>query len=105
MRAGDLDRRIDLRRQLAAQDAAGEPAGAWLTIDRVWAKFTPATGRELVGAQIANADAPATFEIRWRDDIDMTWVIRHDGLVYNVTSITEIGRRDGLRILGVAQKL
>lgn len=103
--AGDLDRPIALRKQLAGSDEHGQPNGQWLTMATVWASYKPATGREIANAAlVAQAVAPATFRIRWRDDVKATWRIGFDGLDYDIVSINQIGRREGLEILATAQK-
>lgn len=101
--AGDLDRRIELRRQMSGSDAVGQPNAGWITIDTVWAWFKPAFGKEIMNGLAADAVMPSTFRIRWRRDVDPSWVIRFDGLLYDIYSITEIGRREGLEILATAQ--
>ncbi len=104
MQAGSLDRRIELQRRLEGSDENGQPNGAWFTVDTVWAAFKPAPGKEFIAARQADTVAPATFRIRWRDDVSAVWRIRFDGLVYDIVSIVEIGRREGLEILGQAQQ-
>lgn len=102
--AGKRDRLVALRRQMTGTDAAGQPLGSWLTVDEVWASFRPVTGRELVaGGQVEDAEADATFRILFREDINRTWVIVLDGLIYDLKSIIEVGRREELEILGKAR--
>src|SRR5689334_12459889 len=103
LRAGDLDRRIELRRQLAGTDDVGQPNGGWLTVDTVWAQYKPAMGREIRDGLVADTTMPATFRIRWRGDVATDWVIRYGGQVYDIASINEIGRREGLEILATAR--
>lgn len=101
--AGKRDRRVDLRRQLAGKDAAGQRASQWLTVETVWASVKPATGREVMNALAADAEIPTTFRILWRDDVDPSWVIAFEGKIFDLISINELGRREGLEILGVAK--
>ncbi len=104
LRAGDLDRRIDLRKQLAGADEHGQPNGQWMTMATVWASFKPATGREFVASRAAQAIVDGTFRIRWRDDVKATWRIVFDGRDYDIQSLVEIGRREGLEILAQARQ-
>lgn len=106
LRSGDLDRRIDLRKQLAGTDEHGQPNGPWMTMATVWASFKPATGREFISSRAAEAIVDGTFRIRWRSDKDVlaTWRIAFDGRDYDIQSINEIGRREGLEILARARQ-
>ena len=42
------------------------------------------------------------FTIRYRDDIDATMTIAYEGEEYDIQSIKEIGRREGLEISTLA---
>jgi len=108
--SGDLDRRVQLQRQLNTTDENGQPNGALVTIDTVWANVKPAGGREFVASRAAQAVVDATFRIRWRRDLAdpsyqaARWIIAFDGKLYDVQAISEIGRRVGLEILGKARE-
>lgn len=102
--AGKRDRRIALRRQMDGTNSMGEPVGAWLTVDEVWASLRPQTGRELVGAgQVEDGVAYTTFRILWRADVQLAWVIVYAGQIFDLKSIVEVGRREELEILGQAR--
>lgn len=102
--AGKRDRRIDLRRQIAGTNELGEPLGTFITVDQVWANVRPMTGRELAaGGQIAQGGGYTTFRILWRNDIELTWILVHDGQIYDLKSMLEIGRREELELLGQAR--
>lgn len=96
--AGALDRRITLQERTDTRDAAGEPIPAWTTLDTVWAALIPLTGREQFEAQQVNAQRPAKFQIRYRDDVTETMRISWDGEVWDINGISQIGRREGLEL-------
>lgn len=99
MRIGKLDRRVLIERPVETQNEFGEPVKTWVTVATVWAEVTPLSGRELFAAQQIVPEASLRIRIRYRSDIDETMRITHDGKVYGVQHIAEIGRRDGLEIL------
>lgn len=102
MRAGRLDRRATLLAAAVAQDATGEEvAVSWLSIATVWAEHVPVSGSErTAGSQIASS-VTDLFRIRWSHQVKGLTAkhrIRFDGRDYNIESIREIGRREGLEI-------
>lgn len=103
--AGKLDRRVTiLRAGGASTDSWGEDdPGADVETVR-WASVRPAPGTE----RFANAENAATavmrFVFRWEAGlVEPTDRLRHAGLTYDVKSVTEIGRREGIEVLAVAR--
>ena len=46
-----------------------------------------------------NAEDIVTFTIRWRDDIDTTWRVKHGEITYGVLEVNHLGyMRDYLRL-------
>ena len=103
MEAGKLDRRIVIERYTEAQDDFGQPIETYEPVDTVWAEVKPLRGQERFQAQQVSAEAETRFRIRWRNDIDEKMVLVHDGAVYDIKAILEIGRREGLEILAKAR--
>lgn len=103
MRAGALDRRIDLQhRALAVSDANGQRKASFTTYDTVWAEKRDQRAREFFAAQGTNVEKATRFLIRWRSDVLQTDRIVFDGLSYDVVQISEIGRQRGLEIFASA---
>ncbi|TZG26503.1 phage head closure protein [Sphingomonas montanisoli] len=106
MRAGALDRRIVIQRAALAPDAAGDPMPSWADLVTVWASARPAPGVErLQSAEIA-ATAPMVFRIRWSSavsDVSPADRIAYGGRDWNIVSVVEIGRREGLEIAATAR--
>ena len=104
--AGSLDRRIAFERATASQASpSGEQVLTWAAEATVWAEVTPLGGRELFQAQALEAKADTRFRIRYRAGIttDETLRISYGGRVYDLRSVVEIGRREGLEILAEAR--
>lgn len=102
MQAGKLDRRIVIRSHTSAQDGAGQPVETLTMLCTVWAYVTHLRGPEPFQGQQFNPQRKTVFLIRWRDDIDETMQIEHDGETYDIQSIAEKGRREGLEITALA---
>jgi len=107
--AGRLDRRIRLERDTGAVDpASGERVAVWATLgpEKLWASRRRAGSSETLAAAELSAAVSDVFEIRW----DSTWAdvnpkdrLVFEGRVYQIVSVDEIGRREGLRIGAVAR--
>lgn len=103
--AGRLDRRVTIVRDgPATKDSMGEAiASAPIEVER-WASVRPAPGTERFANAENAASAPMRFVFRWEDDlVRATDRLRHDGRTFDVKSVIEIGRREGLEILAVGR--
>lgn len=69
-----------------------------------WAHVKPAPGTErFLNAENA-ASAVWRFFFRWRDDlVKPTYTIQHDGKIFDVKSVEEVGRRQLLQVLAEAR--
>jgi SPP1 family predicted phage head-tail adaptor len=106
--AGRLDRRITLQGFYESQDATGEPIKTWRDLPQtptVWAQVTPVAltrssgGQEFQAADQLVAVADTRFRVRYRRDLSVEHRIVYDGEHYEIASISEIGRREGLEII------
>jgi SPP1 family predicted phage head-tail adaptor len=98
-----MDRRVTLLKYAPSTGAMGGAVEAWTEGDEVWAEKREQPGREAIAAGQLGAAAVATFFIRYRDDIDPKDRLRCEGVEYDISSKREIGRRDGLEIVGTAR--
>jgi hypothetical protein len=104
--AGKLDRRVTiLRAGTGTRDEYGEVQPGANTETTTWASLRPAPGTE----RFANAENAAQRRCGSSFAGVQTWCARRTGcatefgLVYDVKSVTEIGRREGLEVLAVAR--
>lgn len=100
--AGKMDRRIKLQRAVEAQDGFGTPIKTWQDIaskPTVWAEVEPLGGRETFASQELLAEADSRFRVRYRTDITVEMRIVYQGDNYDIKSIAELGRHEGLEIL------
>lgn len=107
MRGGRLDRRINLQRTgTPTDDGFRTKPGGFATFATVWARVRPAPGTERFASGETAATAPIVFDIRWSSvvaDLNPKDRVLFDGRSYDIKSVNEIGRREGLEILGVAR--
>lgn len=96
MRAGSLDRRIQIQEKQTTPTTTGRLETTWIVVATVWAKLLPKNGREDVKDDERAAAADVQFEIRWRENLDPTMRIIYQDRVYGITDISEKGRRERL---------
>jgi head-tail adaptor len=113
MRAGSLDRAVTLQRRTLSTDDAGAPVETWADLaTAVPAQVRPLRARERVaapsgleqrGGTVRIATAEIVVTIRWRVGLGPVDRVLHDGRVWDVTGIAELGRRGGIEILAQAR--
>lgn len=103
MRSGNLDRRGQLLRRVLTRNTFGEEVVTYVAYAELWMERRDIGGREFFAAQQVNAEVTSRFRIRFRTDVLMTDRILCEGKSYNIAAPPqEIGRREGLEILGSA---
>jgi SPP1 family predicted phage head-tail adaptor len=116
MNPGTLDRRIEIQRQqagtiLTAADgsplrtASGEalvgaarqrfrePVFSWVALYAAWARMLTRTGGESTDNSREVGRGTVAFRMRYRSDVTIADRIIYNGQAYDITNITEIGRR------------
>lgn len=103
MRAGKLDRRVTLQKWTEiGRDDLNQPVFEWVDGVTVWAQQRPQRGAEAVKAGQMEGVRMMQFQIRYRGDVSVKDRIIFDGAAYEITGLSELGRRDGLEIDCVA---
>lgn len=98
MRAGRLDRRIELQKNSPTQNTAGEEVDNWTELYTVWAEVIPVRGSERYASQQDAAVIEEKFRIRYLSDITPKNRILYNSRIYDIKGVLEIGRREGLEI-------
>lgn len=98
MRAGELDRTIIIQSATETRDAYGAVTYTWGTFVEVWAKKKDLRGDEYFSAQQVNAQVDCIFTIRWFPGVLETMRISYDGKLWDIRSLNELGRQEGLEI-------
>lgn len=113
MRAGTLDRRIELQRKTNSWSSTGQPIEAWGALVQRWAEVKPLSGDERNAAQQWIAREQVKFTIRWSPEVanfsplDRVVFPATDSSVspvpsrsiYDVIAVNEEGRQEGMAIL------
>jgi SPP1 family predicted phage head-tail adaptor len=103
VRASLLDRRIRLERRVEETDDSGQSRERWLPLAECWARVEPLGGREGFGQQQWVATGDVRFTIRWRADVTPLHRVVFDGQLFDLMTVAEDGRREGLLIVGRAR--
>lgn len=108
IRAGQLDRRIRLLRPAGAANSFGENIPSFVDDATVYARLVPIpnSGNEkFVSADQHSAVQRVVFEIRYRPGVGPKWRVVYDGSEYDVEDVSELGRREGLRLTCLARNV
>lgn len=106
MDAGELDRRIVLKRAAVAANAFNEPEYSWRVLATVWAAMTPVKDAERVRAGETLANMQCRFVVRWSATtatVDPRDRITFDGRDFDINGVKEIARREFLEITATAR--
>lgn len=103
---GRMDERITFQQEVIGQNVSNEDEQTgWqdiATAPTVWANVEPIAGarpgNEEFRADKLTSFETLTFEIRYRSDLDTKYRIVYNGKRYDIVAITEIGRRNRLKI-------
>lgn len=103
--AARLDRRITFQSMTSTTDEYGQIIVVWVDFGEAWAEVQPLQGVERINAEQLTASFDTRFTIRWRPDLEPSKMpgsmrVRHDDKTYDITSVSEIGRREGFLIEG-----
>jgi len=102
MRSGSLDRRIRLETRNTTADSFGEPIDTPAILATVAAQVLPLKASEVFADQQFSAGKALKFIIRHRTDVNETVRIIYEGDAFDIQSVSEIGRREGLEIIAAA---
>lgn len=96
--AGELDKRITIRRPTKTVNNFGEEVVAYIDVTTVWGKLKFLRGGERYAAKQINASIEAEFIMRYRPDVTVEDVLVCDGKEYDIAAILPIGKNEGLQI-------
>lgn len=105
LRAGDLNRRIQIERSIDVDNGYNTEIG-WEEVASVWAQYLPGKGSERREAAVTQARVAASFRIRWSQTASTIGPrdrILFDGRAYLIDSAVEIRRRETIEIVATAE--
>lgn len=98
MRAGSLDRLIEIQRRGTGLDLYGTPIETWTTYATMRAQLLKNATDDREGERGHTTDATRTFRMYYFASLSLTDRLLYQGQSYNVTGISEIGRRVGMDV-------
>lgn len=96
MKAGELDRFVEIEALTEGQTPSGEVSQTWATYAQAWAKMRPTRGTEAAQDEALYGWEMVDFTIRWVAGITSKMRLLYDGKHYNIQSVKELGRNEGL---------
>ena len=108
IRAGQLDRLITIEAPGGSADDYGETspntAANWTTVvANLPAQKVPLRGAEAIEARTRVGTETGKFIVRWRSDVTVKCRIVFETKNWNIVSVTEVGRREGLELTAVTR--
>lgn len=97
MRAGRMDRRITIERMTTSADSMGFPSPTWSTHKTIWAEVVWMGGKEMLQTSREVTKETALFRV-WYVDVTTHDRINYDSKTWDILTIKEIGRKEGLEI-------
>ena len=96
MNSGTMDRRVTIQQKTILVNTLGEQVETLVDVATVWANKRDMSARERFTAQQRLADVDTAFKIYYRRDLNPRSVVVCEGITYDVRSVLELGRREGL---------
>ena len=98
IKAGELDRIVTLLEMTSTEDDVGDQIDLWTVVAEVRAAKKALSSRDVMRTQgVVNAPQ-GKFVIRWRDGVTTKQRIIYDEQQFDIESIEELGRKQGLVI-------
>jgi len=105
MNIGKMDTRVKLQHQTSVADSYGQPVEGWSDTATIWAQKIDVV-RAAVSleseAEMENTKYVSRFIIRYRSDVDGNARIEAGGRIYLITQVAELGRKEGLEVVAIA---
>jgi len=99
MNPGILDRRVTLQSLSVTRDSFGGQVETWADVVTVWASVKPLRGDEVYDATGKIAQRAVEIKIRYREDVTTLLRLQYEAANYDITDVSELGRRDGLKLV------
>lgn len=94
MRAGKLDRRVQIWKQSPVTDQlSGQPKEKFALWQTVWAQLMPISSVESFNTETLRTETVITWKMRPVAGLSTKDQIRHGGRIYKITGILETERR------------
>jgi SPP1 family predicted phage head-tail adaptor len=91
MRAGTLNRRVQLQRPVTDVDAEGRTGDVWTAVATVWATVEPLQGREALLAAQAQTTLTHRVRIRYRTGVTARMRLVYGARIFDIQSVIDTG--------------
>jgi SPP1 family predicted phage head-tail adaptor len=98
MRAGNLDRIIEIQRRTTGLDLYGTPVETWTTFATMRAQLLKNATDDREGARGHTTDAVLTFRMYYFASLSLNDRLLYEDQQYEIAGISEIGRRAGMDV-------
>lgn len=98
MRAGNLDRLIEIQRRSTGLDLYGTPVESWTTFATMRAQLLKNATDDREGERGHTTNAVRTFRMYYFASLSLNDRLLYEGQQYEITGISEIGRRVGMEV-------
>lgn len=98
MRAGKLDKIINIESAATTVDPYGTPTTAWVPLATMRAQIVNASTEEFIRGQGASSETAIVFRMRWLDGVTVANRVTYEGNAFDIKETKELGRRRGLDI-------
>lgn len=86
--AGRLRHRVEFQVLGETQDPeSGAMVPGWTEAFKAWAEIAPLSAREFIPAQAERSKVTARITVRWREGLDASMRIVHNGTIYNIEGV------------------
>jgi SPP1 family predicted phage head-tail adaptor len=96
MRAGNLDRAIELQNRSTGLDLYGTPIDVWTTFATMRAQLLNNTTDNQQGQRGETSNAVLAFRMRYVDGVTLENRLTFQGRQFEIIIVSEIGRRIGM---------
>lgn len=110
MEVGERDRLVTIQQMADGQATSGFPTETPTTLTTAWMRTLDVTGMERFAAQQLSAQSVTQWEMGYRSDMDPELVdvcktrrLVYQGRTYDITSASQIGRREGIELITLAK--
>jgi SPP1 family predicted phage head-tail adaptor len=98
-----MDRLITIQRNTPTINDYGESVANWSDLATVWAQQQTVKALEKWVSQQVKAEIDVKFRIRYRSDVTPMNRLVFEDRVFDIISVSEVGRREALDIIGKAR--
>lgn len=98
MQPGLLKHKVIIKSETTSTNSYNETIRTWADFLTVWCSFKPITADKRFTADREVSYRAGVFETYYIAGITNEMRLQHDGVLWNITGVSEIGFREGLQI-------